>query len=41
MKNLTLSLLKSVRPYDETNPDWTDLVHEFKQLDEYLVQCHG
>ena len=41
MKNLTLSLLKSVRPYDDTNPDWKDLMMEFKELDQYLVQCHG
>ena len=41
VKNLTLSLLKSVRPYDDTNPDWTDLVSEFKEMDQYLVQCHG
>ncbi|XP_063684759.1 uncharacterized protein LOC134818955 isoform X2 [Bolinopsis microptera] len=41
VKNLTLSLLKSVRPYDDTNPDWKDLVLEFKELDQYLVQCHG
>jgi len=41
VKNLTLSLLKSVRPYDDTNPDWTDLLREFKQLNEYIVGCHG
>eukprot|EP00116_Pleurobrachia_bachei_P011618 sb/3471880/ len=41
VKNLTLSLLKSVRPYDDSNPDWVDLKSEFRQLDEYLVQCHN
>lgn len=41
VKNLTLSLLKSVRPYDESNPDWVDLRNEFRQLDEYLVGCHN
>lgn len=41
VKNLTLSLLKSNRPYDNTNPDWTDLKNEFKQLDDYLVGCHN
>jgi len=41
VKNLTLSLLKSVRPYDDTNPDWVDLIKEFKQLDEYLTGCHN
>lgn len=41
VKNLTLTLFKSNRPYDDTNPDWKDLQAEFRELNEYLSGCHN
>lgn len=41
LKNLTLTLFKSNRPYDASNPDWTDLKAEFRELNEYLTGCHN
>jgi len=41
LKNLTLTLFKSNRPYTDDNPDWKDLKAEFRELNEYLTGCHN